>query len=54
MGSAGVFPVSGPVAVGTDMAVDSGGYWVKRNFSMPERDVLRYVKVCEVVDADQP
>jgi len=52
--STGVLPISAPVAVGTDVAVETECYLVKRRFLMPEGDVHRYVKVCEVVEADQP
>jgi hypothetical protein len=43
-----------PVAVGAEVAVEGGCYWVKRKFSTSDGYVLRYVKVCEVIEADQP
>jgi hypothetical protein len=45
--SVSVLGDAGPIA-------DGDCYRVKRRFSTPDGDVIRYVKVCEVIDADQP
>jgi hypothetical protein len=45
--SVSVLGDAGPIA-------DGDCYRVKRKLSTPEGDVIRYVKVCEVIDADQP
>jgi hypothetical protein len=45
--SVSVIGDAGPIA-------DGDCYRVKRRLSTPDGDVIRYVKVCEVLDADQP
>ena len=32
---------------------DAACYWTRRKFSTPDGEVIRRVKVCETVDADQ-
>jgi hypothetical protein len=43
-----------PLSIGTDVVTEDACYWIKGKFVLPDGEVVRFVKVCEIIDTDQP